>query len=126
MTLEGRLRQMVTALPNEASVTLPVSVVRGWLDEEGDDSLDDYTVADVAAKLNRSEGTVRSWICSGEFEAYWLGREYRITLTGLAAYRDRRERAKPRGLSSSPEAAVELPHPPCVVLPGGEINRCRP
>ena len=42
---------MVTALPNEASIMLPVAVVRGWLDEEGDDPLADLTVAEVAAKL---------------------------------------------------------------------------
>lgn len=37
MTLEDRLRQIVTALPDEASVTLPVGVVKEWLDTEGDD-----------------------------------------------------------------------------------------
>ncbi len=49
MNLEDRLRQMVSALPNEASIMLPLSVVRDWLEEEGSDPLDDLTVAQVAA-----------------------------------------------------------------------------
>ena len=90
MTLEDRLRQMVTALPNEASIMLPVAVVRGWLDEEGDDFASDLTVTQVASRVGRSPGRVRAWIRSGELEAYWLGKEYRITRPALAAFRDRR------------------------------------
>jgi len=101
MTLEDRLRQMVTALPNEASIMLPVAVVRGWLDQEGDDPLDDLTVAEVAAKLGRSDGTVRAWIRSGKLEAYWLGHEYRITRSALATFRDRR-RDRPSTLEPAP------------------------
>lgn len=95
MTLEDRLRQTVTALPKEASIMLPVSVVRGWLDEEGNDPLRDLTVAQVAAKLGRSEGTVRVWIRSGNLDAFTLGREYRITRSALAAFRLRRQDHRP-------------------------------
>jgi len=48
MILEERLRQMVAALSDEASILLPVSVVRGWLDDAGDDPLHDRTAAEVA------------------------------------------------------------------------------
>jgi len=37
MTLADRLRQMVTAMPDEGRITLPALVVRGWIDKEGDD-----------------------------------------------------------------------------------------
>ena len=57
MTLGDRLRQMVSALPNEASIMLPVSVVRGWINEEGDDPLDDLTAARVAAMADGLRGT---------------------------------------------------------------------
>jgi excisionase family DNA binding protein len=103
MTLEDRLRQMVTALPHEASVMLPVSVVRCWLDEEGNDPLDDLTVAQVATKLGRSESTVRTWIRSEKLETYWLGNEYRITRSALASFRDRRrEQPRPPKPTNSP------------------------
>ncbi len=62
MSIEDRLRQIVTALPDEASVTLPVVVVKEWLEVEADDPRDDLTVADVALQLRRSPGTVREWI----------------------------------------------------------------
>ncbi len=45
--IEDRLRQIVTALPEQASVTLPVVVVKEWLEVEADDPLADLTVADV-------------------------------------------------------------------------------
>ncbi len=78
MTIEDRLRRIVTALPEQANVTLPVLVVKGWLEGEADDPLADLTVADIA-QLGRSPGTVRDWIRRGELEAYQLGKEYRVT-----------------------------------------------
>jgi excisionase family DNA binding protein len=91
MGIEDRLRQIVMALPNEASIMLPVAVVREWLDAECDDPLADLTVAEVAAKLGRAEGTVRAWIRAGGLKAYWLGREYRVTRAALVAFRARRK-----------------------------------
>ncbi len=79
MSIEDRLRRIVTALPEQASVTLPVAVVKVWLAVEADDPLADLTVADVALQLGRSPGTVRDWIRRGELEAYQLGKEYRVT-----------------------------------------------
>ncbi len=67
MSIEDRLRQIVTALPEQASVTLPVVVVKEWLDLEVDDPLADLTVADVALQLGRSRGTVRNWIRVGSW-----------------------------------------------------------
>ena len=108
MTLEDRLRQMVTALPNEASVTLPVAVLREWLNDEADDFASDRSVAQVAAQVGRSPGRVREWIRSGELEAYWLGRQYRITRAGLAAFRNRRrDRKEPRN-PHEPEVASHV------------------
>ena len=57
MSLEDRLRRIVTALPGEASVTLPVLLVKEWLEMEADDPLADLTVADVALQLSHSPGT---------------------------------------------------------------------
>ncbi len=54
MSIEDRLRRIVTALPEQASVTLPVLLVKEWLETEADDPLADLTVADVAEQLGRS------------------------------------------------------------------------
>ncbi len=85
----------MTALPEQASVTLPVVVVKEWLDLEADDPLADLTVADVALQLGRSPGTVRDWIRRGELEAYQLGREYRVTSRALTTF-CQRQRNGPR------------------------------
>ena len=49
--IEDRFRQMVTALPNEASITLPVVVVREWLDEEGWNIADMVTIYATDEKM---------------------------------------------------------------------------
>ncbi len=103
MSLEDRLRQIVIALPDEASVTLPVVVVREWLDMDGEDPLGDLTVADVAEQLRRSPGTVREWIRRGELEAYQLGKEYRVTRPALTTF-CQRQRNGPRTLDQSKTA----------------------
>ncbi len=95
MSLEDRLRRIVTALPEEASVTLPVLLVKEWLEMEADDPLADLTVADVARQLRRSPGTVRDWIRRGDLEAYQLGKEYRITRPVLTTF-CQRQRNGPR------------------------------
>ncbi len=103
MSLEDRLRLIVTALPEQASVTLPVVVVKEWLENEADDPLADLTVADVAEQLGRAPGTVRDWIRRRELEAYQLGKEYRVTRPALTMF-CQRQRNGPR-TSDRSEAA---------------------
>ncbi len=55
MSIEDRLLQIMNALPEQASVTLPVALVKEWLEMEADDPLADLTVADVALQLVRRE-----------------------------------------------------------------------
>ncbi len=110
MSIEDRLRQIVTALPEQASVTLPVVVVREWLDMDGEDPLGDLTVADVAEQLRRSPGTVREWIRRGELDAYQLGKEYRITRVALTNFRARQTNGprKPQPLGATPSRPSDL------------------
>lgn len=71
-------------LPEGASITLPVGVVRRWLsnlEEETDgERLGDLTVRELAEELDRAESTVRGWLNAGDIpEAYKLrDREWRI------------------------------------------------
>ena len=95
MSIEDRLRQIVTALPEQANVTLPVVLVKEWLEVEADDPLADLTVADVAEQLGRSPGTIRDWIRRGELKAYQLGKEYRVTCPALTTF-CQRQRNGPR------------------------------
>ena len=39
MSIEDRVRRVVTALPEQASVTLPVLLVKEWLEIEADEGL---------------------------------------------------------------------------------------
>ncbi len=103
MSLEDRLRQIVTALPEQASVTLPVVLVKEWLETEADDPLADLRVADVAQQLGRSPGTVRDWIRRGELEAYQVGKEYRVTRPALTTF-CQRQRNGPRTSARSETA----------------------
>ena len=104
MTIQDRLRAIVNALPEQASVTLPVLVMKEWLEVETDHSFADLTVADVARQLGRSPGTVRDWIRRGDLEAYQLGKEYRVTRPALTTFCQRQRKDGPR-TSDRPEAA---------------------
>lgn len=95
MTIAERLRRAVQGLPEGASITLPVGVVRNWLSdlpEEADDNrFGDLTVPELAAELDRAESTVRGWLNAGDIpQAYKLnGREWRVPRTAVRDFLDR-------------------------------------
>ena len=97
MRLEERLRALVDALPEGASVTLPARVLEEWLSGEpahGKDAAADLTVAQVAALLGRSPQAVRNWIRTGDLKAYtFRNREYRVTRIALESFLDRQRSA---------------------------------
>ncbi len=96
MSLVERLRCVAKELPPDASITIPVEVLRGLLaDEPAGQSAEpalqgnvaDLTVAEVAARMRRSPNAVRSWIASGALKAYKLrGKSYRVPCSSLAAF----------------------------------------
>lgn len=89
-----RVKRAIAGLPDTAHVTLPVEVLRSWLDEDGEiepeDELVDWTVRNVADRLGRSPSTVRGWCGSGVLPgAYrFRGREWRIPRRALRALLD--------------------------------------
>ncbi len=90
MDLRSRLRAIVAPLPPGAAVTLPVEVVRTWLEVEGvGDTPVDLTVQEVGDLLGRAPSTVRTWCGAGRLPgAYRLrGREWRIPRGALRALR---------------------------------------
>lgn len=97
-TLEERLRRALDGLPDEAAVTWPVGVLRGWLaepeQEDEPEPLTDFTCQDVAEELGRSPSTVRGWCADGDLPgAYRLnGREWRIPRASLRRYLDAQAR----------------------------------
>ncbi len=93
MRLHERIRQMIEALPDSASVTLDVETLKGWLHDEPDGIERDLTVDDVAAFFRRSPTTVRAWCRTGTLPAYKLnGGEYRITAHSVKEYQNRQRR----------------------------------
>lgn len=93
MTLQDRLQQAVSGLPEGASVSLPVSAVRQWLEEAGQESEEkaraDLTVTEVADRLDRKESTVRGYLGRGELRGYkFRGREWRVPEEALRSFLD--------------------------------------
>ena len=89
MKLSDRLARMIDGVPDSASITLPVEVVKGWLSENGSGLDHDHTVEEVAKFFDRSPATIRAWIRKERLEAYlFRGNEYRITQAALEEFQD--------------------------------------
>ena len=89
MKLSDLLTRMIDGMPDGASITLPVEVLKGWLTENGSGLDHDLTVEEVGKFFHRSPGTVRAWIRDGRIEAYrFRGTEYRITHSALERFRN--------------------------------------
>jgi excisionase family DNA binding protein len=113
------LREVAALLPPGATVTLPVSWLRG--DEavgqpvrqapaatgpaDGDG---DMTVEQVAVRVGRRPSTVRGWCATGILEGYRLnGRDWRIPRAALADFQ-RRQRVKPAPKPRRTGAPVDM------------------
>jgi excisionase family DNA binding protein len=94
MSLNVNLEKMVAGFPDEASIILPVSLIRSWLETPYLSFEPDLTVADVAEIFGRGPETVRRWIRDGHLRAYRLGKEYRVPRVALADFQA--ELASPR------------------------------
>ncbi len=89
MKLLDRLTRMIDGMPDGASITLPVEVVKGWLTENGSGLDYDLTVAEVGEFFNRTPATIRAWIRAGRLEAYlFRGNEYRVTHAAVGELQD--------------------------------------
>ena len=89
MKLSDRLTRMIDGMPDGASITLPVEVVKGWLAENGSGLEHDLTVAEVGEFFHRTPATIRAWIRAGRLEAYlFRGNEYRITHAAVEELQD--------------------------------------
>lgn len=97
--LHERLRSIVGALPDTASVTVPVADLREWLEadpqEEEGSFVADLTCDEVAEELSRTPACIRGWCRSGKLPgAYRMhgNREWRIPTGSLRAFiADQRE-----------------------------------
>ena len=96
MTLHERVRSIVEALPDSGTVSLPVSELRAWLEEDGAGSphytdgtvVTDLTVEDIGKELGRTAACVRGWCRSKKLAgAYRLnGREWRIPRAAFQSF----------------------------------------
>ena len=88
MRISDRFKKLLEGMPNEASVTLPVTTLREWLDDSGPGGFEpDLTVKEVADYFGRGANTVTAWIRAGDLRAYKLhGREYRVTRAAVEEF----------------------------------------
>ena len=94
MKLSDRLMRMIDGMPDGASITLPVSAVKEWLNENGSGLDQDLTVEEVGKFFDRSPVTIRAWIRDGRLEAYhFRGNEYRITHAALEEFQSQERSA---------------------------------
>lgn len=105
MTALERLRQMAELLPAGASVTLPREALLEALGEPLQTSAlaappADLTVAELAARFQRSPSTVRGWLEADRFPgAYKLNRrDWRVPLAAVETFEaQQRAQEAPRG-----------------------------
>ncbi len=89
MTAAERLRQIVSALPSDASaVTLTRADITALLegDSEGDVADRDMTVDEVATETGRAASTVRGWLIWGALRGYKMNKDWRVRRPALRAY----------------------------------------
>jgi hypothetical protein len=94
MTLRDRLRSIVSAMPDGASVTLPVAELRAWLvedprDRDNTDLVVDFTVEDIAGRFKRTPACVRGWCRVGKLPgAYRMNgsKEWRVPRAGVESF----------------------------------------
>ena len=109
MTLHERLSAICGAMPDSASVTLPVSELREWLAEDGDvetsTGLTDLTCEDIAERFGRSPACVRGWCRAGKLPgSYRLQqREWRIPRAAVEAF----QAAQANGRPSKPRRTTQ-------------------
>lgn len=111
MSLQERLRQLVSALPSDsAAVTLTRADLMQLL--EGDpnpfpaNAPRDLTVEDVAEAMGRAASTVRGWLIAGHLRGYKLnGRDWRVPRSALREYLDR-QGANPDPLAPAGEVDI--------------------
>lgn len=107
MTL-AELQRVAELLPDGASVTLPVEVLRALAEDSGADgssdgegALVDLTVGDVGKLIDRAPSTVRWWCQTGVLPgAYRLrNREWRVPRSALRTLRNGTHPDRPRRAS---------------------------
>jgi hypothetical protein len=92
MTLAGRLRAMMDALPPSGQLVLTRTSLAELLADEDCGTLAgaagvDLRVEDVGRLLNRAPSTIRTWAAAGRLPGAYLlaGREWRIPRSAIAA-----------------------------------------
>jgi excisionase family DNA binding protein len=96
MSLREKLETMLEGMPVGSSVSLPVDWLRAQLEAEpadGDPPDELLTLEQVAQRVGRAEGTVRTWANSGDLEgAFKLnGRDWRVPASALERYIERQK-----------------------------------
>lgn len=114
LNLAGRVRRIVEALPEGASVTLPREVLVDWLEgspeadrkgeAEAGPPIADLTVEDLAAAYDKAPSTIRQWLQDVP-GVYRIGQELRISRKDWRRYLDTLPDRPPNGGEPEPEGS---------------------
>ena len=116
MTLHERLSAIVGAMPDSGTVSLPVSELRAWLEEDGDVSrldtrsgLADLTCEQIGEQLGRTPACVRGWCRAGKLAGYRLnGREWRIPTAAFQSFLEAERTRAPKPRRTGQAKPVDL------------------
>lgn len=112
MTIAERLRAIVSVMPPESMVSLPVATLREWLEDapagepEDRGRLSDLTCEELAADFGCSADTVRRWCRMGRLDAYrGTAGEFRIPRAAVQRFVEAQRRGKN---NEAPQPAADL------------------
>ena len=94
MALLERLKAVIEGMPDDGSISLPVTWLRNLLDAEGDSPGTDrlLTLEEAGNIVGRSASTVRTWLNTGQLDGFKLnGRSWRIRESALRNFIERQE-----------------------------------
>ena len=104
------LREIVTNMPADGSVTLPVRWLRDLLAEEGEAGARLLTLGEAGELVGRSPSTIRTWANSGQLDgAFKLqGRSWRIPESAIESFIERQQSDEHEPPTVRSEGPVDL------------------
>jgi excisionase family DNA binding protein len=88
MYLKEQLTKALAAYESGDIVTLPYDVLYKWLTKDESVIRDYLTVSDIAGLERRSPDTVRRWCRQGRIRATKNGKDYAVSKSDYAAFKD--------------------------------------
>ena len=69
---------------------------------------DSFSIRELADLCGVSTGTIKTWIADGKIEAWKIGRQYRISASGIHLIQSEEERKEEHRLTNAEQAEKRL------------------